>query len=247
MSFTFLQEQGEESSAASFSDIPACVLSRLNLSAAEPSCKGSETDSFLGSRSGMMPTPSMGRRGGGSLMPSAAVSPAKTLAAPIPTGELRPKESKESAAGCGESLPESFVKLDPDSCSWKIPQLSLFGGLVEYSETWPQWGFMHDGECWALPTPAWITNENGSGFLPTPGKNDGRGYYVATKRSAEARITGDHQLHWIHAALLCGDLSKGWANPRFSELLMGWPTGWTDLRPLETDKFHAWLRSHGKP
>ena len=33
MSYTFLLEQGEESSAESFSAIPASVLSRLNLSA----------------------------------------------------------------------------------------------------------------------------------------------------------------------------------------------------------------------
>jgi hypothetical protein len=35
-------------------------------------------------------------------------------------------------------------------------------------------------------------------------------------------------------------------NPPWVEWLMGWPLGWTDLKPLETDKFQQWLNSHGK-
>jgi hypothetical protein len=34
-------------------------------------------------------------------------------------------------------------------------------------------------------------------------------------------------------------------NPDWVEWLMGWPIGWTDLKPLETDKFQQWLKSHG--
>lgn len=34
-------------------------------------------------------------------------------------------------------------------------------------------------------------------------------------------------------------------NPPWIEWLMGWPIGWTDLRPLATDKFQQWLHSHG--
>jgi len=26
---------------------------------------------------------------------------------------------------------------------------------------------------------------------------------------------------------------------------MGWPVGWTDCEPLETDKYRQWLRLHG--
>lgn len=37
----------------------------------------------------------------------------------------------------------------------------------------------------------------------------------------------------------------GQLNPTWVEWLMGWPIGWTELKPLETDKFLAWLRSHG--
>lgn len=34
-------------------------------------------------------------------------------------------------------------------------------------------------------------------------------------------------------------------NPRFCEMLMGWPDGWTDSRPLGMDRFRRWLRLHG--
>jgi hypothetical protein len=33
-------------------------------------------------------------------------------------------------------------------------------------------------------------------------------------------------------------------NPPWVEWLMGWPVGWTDLKPLETDKFQEWQRQH---
>ena len=31
----------------------------------------------------------------------------------------------------------------------------------------------------------------------------------------------------------------GALNPTWVEWLMGWPLGWTDLKPLATDKFHS--------
>ena len=37
----------------------------------------------------------------------------------------------------------------------------------------------------------------------------------------------------------------GQLNPEWVEWLMGWPLGWTDLKPLATDKFQRWLDSHG--
>ena len=38
----------------------------------------------------------------------------------------------------------------------------------------------------------------------------------------------------------------GSVNPTFSEWLMGWPLGWTDLKPLEMDKSHSALQPHGE-
>ena len=38
----------------------------------------------------------------------------------------------------------------------------------------------------------------------------------------------------------------GQLNPTWVEWLMGWPLGWTDLRPLEMDRFRQWLEQHGR-
>ena len=38
----------------------------------------------------------------------------------------------------------------------------------------------------------------------------------------------------------------GQLNPNWVEWLMGWPIGWTDLKPLETDKCQLWQESHGR-
>lgn len=41
-------------------------------------------------------------------------------------------------------------------------------------------------------------------------------------------------------------LHGGLLNPTWVEWLMGWSLGWTDLQPLETDKFRQWFDSHGE-
>jgi hypothetical protein len=38
----------------------------------------------------------------------------------------------------------------------------------------------------------------------------------------------------------------GKLNPTWVEWLMGWPLGWTDLKPLETDKYHCVQQKHGE-
>jgi len=37
----------------------------------------------------------------------------------------------------------------------------------------------------------------------------------------------------------------GMLNPTWVEWLMGWPLGWTDLKPLATDKYQQWQQQHG--
>ena len=63
MSYTFLQEQGEESSVECFSDIEQFVRLKLNLTAGKSSCNDNETESCRGSQYGMMYKPLMESRG----------------------------------------------------------------------------------------------------------------------------------------------------------------------------------------
>jgi DNA (cytosine-5)-methyltransferase 1 len=39
--------------------------------------------------------------------------------------------------------------------------------------------------------------------------------------------------------------NSGKLNPTWVEWLMGWPLGWTDLKPLEMDKYQQWRQQHG--
>jgi hypothetical protein len=111
---------------------------------------------------------------------------------------------------------------------------------------------MRDGEFWALATPVRLTRETGYGSWPTPLKTDGFAVgwcltSIERKERGETRPSGAHIGSGLRNFRKTGQyLSSGFPNPALTEWLMGWPISWTDLRPLEMDKFRLWLRWHGK-
>lgn len=78
----------------------------------------------------------------------------------------------ESVVECGTTWPGSLAKLDRATSSWRTAQLSLLGGLEEFSQTWPRWGLMRNGECWERQTLAPRTSGSGSGLWQTPVADD---------------------------------------------------------------------------
>ena len=50
----------------------------------------------------------------------------------------------------------------------------------------------------------------------------------------------------VEEARQMGAGNGGQLNPTWTEWLMGWPLGWTDLKPLETDKCPSALPQHGE-
>jgi hypothetical protein len=116
------------------------------------------------SRYGMTYAPLTEAHGEDVLTSFLAGFPARTSASPVAV-----QASTARSPGCGEKWPGSFAKYSPDSSSWRTPQLSLLGGWDEYSETWPRWGSMRNGECWERETPELHIGGTGSGYLlPTP-------------------------------------------------------------------------------
>lgn len=179
-------------------------------------------------------------------MSSAAGSLAK-ISRP-PEEEL---ESRESAPGSGLSLLALLARFDPASRSLKIPQLSLFEASGSSLETWPQWGLMRDGECWALDHLAPHMSGGASGLSgetlrwDTPCSGDAHPRAYARK----GPYLGKGQKHLQAQAferLTELDSPNGKLNPEWVEWLMGWPMGWTALEPLETDRFRQWLEAHGE-
>jgi len=188
------------------------------------------------------------------------------------------QELMENGQECGEKWHASFTKYSPDSSSWKTHQCLLLGDLDEFSETWPQWGLMRDGECWEQrtleqtikgtesglsekwPTPrscsamaatitpesAWNEKRNpnletvvGRRTWPTPT------CHMSNEKGSPSEFK--RQSPGLGTVVLIGkDRAGGILNPMWVEWLMGWPLGWTDLKPLEMDKSHCALQQHGE-
>jgi len=233
MSYIFLLEQGEESSAECFSDIALCAQWKSNHTAEKSCCKDSETESCHGSQSGTTCAPSTASRGEESSMSCAVASHVRTSAQPG-----KGLESLAPDLACGRRWRASWTKYDQDTSSWKTRQCSFLEGLDEFSETWPKWGMMHDGECWELPTPGLNTEENESGFLPTPLASDGDGGGICRSKNGREYNLRDW---WANQGL--GKRRQD-RNPEFWEWVMGWPIGWSGLEPLATDRCQSWLHSH---
>jgi len=229
MSYTYLQEQGEEYSAECFSDIPQSVLLNLNLIAEKSYSKGSETESCQSSQSGMMSAPSKASRGEERSMSSAEDSLARTY-------QQQEKElgSQENEADFGQKCPESLAKYDLTTSSWRTHQCLLFEDLTECLEIFSRWGMMQNGELYPLQIATLHMKEKefGSEVFYTPTARDWKG--MSGK--------GFRERHGEKKSL--ADFLGGVPNPEFNEWLMGWPIGWTDLNPLATDKFRLWLQAH---
>ena len=217
-----------------------------------------------------------------------------------PQGEVQ--ELTESDQECGEKWRGSFVKFDPATHSWRTHQCSLVEDLELFSETWPQWGLMRDGECWEQQTLEQTIRGTESGLSPngvdsfhtpnTTGLDGGSNSRKALKKRQENWPTPDancgmrgtqenwtpkrksgHQAQYsinqavrdrfptptAHNAKECASPSEynrneptlathagGKLNPMWVEWLMGWPLGWTDLKPLEMGKSHSVPQPHSE-
>lgn len=230
MSYTFLQGQGEESSVDSFSDIPPSVLSRLNLTADGCYSNDSETTSYQGSPYGTTSGPSMGIRGEDLLTSYAGGSIVKISAPPGPVDKVSQVPSPPFGLKCSES----FLKSTRKKCSSKTVVTSGLKDLDLFSKDLPKQGMMLRGVCYPLLTVVPITNVSGCGYtgekLPTPTAHNAKeGAYPAEgKRNTPT-------LAWFLG---------GKIHPEYTEWMMGWPIGWTDLKPLEMGKFQLWLEQH---
>ena len=242
MSYTFLQEQGEESSADTFSDIPQYVLSRLNLTAERFFCNGNETESSQSSQSGMMSAHLTESLGGEKSMSFAEDSLVQTSPMPIKANQ-ECRESMEIEEGYGLKCLELFAKFNQESCSWKMCQIFLNLGLEMSWETWPQAGIMQDGVCWVAKIAEECINEIDYGFsLFTPTATDYKRNNLSMpmwdrrKKTRKSAGTFTEQLAWMGF--------KGILNPTFVEKMMRFPISWTDLKPLGTHKILLWRRQH---
>lgn len=232
MSYTFLQGQEEAFSEGFCWDTDPYVPWKLSHTAGEYYCSGKEKGFSRGSQSGMMCKPLMEGHGGESRISCAGDSPAKI--SPPPEDQTE-RASTESEADCGQKWRGSFARWSRHSYLWKILQPSLLGVSEKFCGIWPKWGLMQDGECFLLPILAHDMSVKESGLwgrIGTPIKTQ----RSRSEKFSKGRVKNPYEL-----------CPPGWLpNPRWVERLMGWPDGWTDLKPLEMGKFRRWLHTHGE-
>lgn len=198
------------------------------------SCSDKMKGTFHRSPFGMMFAPSTESRGAELLTWFLAGFHARTSARPT----ARAKGLTANDQDSGAKWPGSLAKYDRVSRSWRTRQCSLFGGLAEFSETWPRWGLMLDGEFWEQPTLAPPISENESGLWPTPTA------VTATGGAALCKWGGSGARAKLRKMVSVMELN-GPLNPEWVSWLMGWPKGWSSSMRLETAKFREWLHSHG--
>lgn len=201
MSWLFSRVLAEEYSRATCSAGESCA--QLNvMPTAQPFWRNDKPmDCSRFSRFGLTCRVLTDTRGAALLTWFLAGFPARTSASP----DLE-SASRENAAACGFRWPESFAKYDLASRTWKTRQLSLLADSTAYSETWPRWGSMRNGECLELPMSALPIFERGSGLLPTPCVVDsGSLFNRSTSENSAVRPTlGAMARHGLWPTPTCG-------------------------------------------
>ena len=269
MSWLFSQELVAEYLAENFSDGEQFVPLSGNHTQQAYCAPDKMTDFSRLSRFGMTFKPLTESRGNDLLMLYLVDFHAKTL-----VQQEKEPELMESVQECGGKWQGSFTKYDQDMRLWKTHQCSLLGDLDEFSEIWPQWGLMRDGECWEQQTLEQTIRGIGSGFSPngvdsfhtpnTTGLDGGSNSRKAlrkkmekfpTPQASDNRDRGNMSNPSIQRRAAIGKQimlsqsvhpTSGKLNPTWVEWLMGWPLEWTDLNPLEMDRFHCVQQQHGE-
>lgn len=154
---------------------------------------------------------------------SVVASHAKTLAK-----REEAQASQEVDQDYGLSSYALFANYDLGLHLWKMSQLCLLAEWEQSLEDWPKSGMTRNGKAYLLPHLARRTTERGSSLWPTPATVDHK--QVSSNPDywrRRQRTPGDKRQVPLAVVLVIG--GNGEYDPAFSEWLMGFPIGWTDL------------------
>ena len=225
------QEQEAASLEENFLDGEQSVLSNGNNTQLAYCAPDKMTDFSRLSRFGMTYKPLTETRGEELLTLYLAAFHAKT-------SQLQEMEMglMENDQECGEKWHGLLARFDQDSHLWRTVQCSLLEDLNESLQTLPRWGMTVGGALYLLPTLVQNIDENESGLslIPTPTSSTGGPNHNSPTTISGKRFTMNLAGYAQSTSQVTGQL-----NPTWVEWLMGWPLGWTDLKPLEMDKSHS--------
>ena len=153
-----------------------------------------------------------------------------------------------------------LARFDHQSSSWKTSQLSLNMQEKLSLEIWPKWGIILHGALFEHQMPRHLIEGRGSfqsRSIPTPTTMDCQ--FLSSKRTVmieslkKGKFRGVGLKDYVQmyptptatanqtspSMLKKGgafeNLTIGKLNPEWVEWLMGWPIGWTDCEPVETE------------
>lgn len=178
-------------------------------------------------------------------------------------------ESLEIKAGCGLNTCESLMKCNQNSFGGRIRRNSKPKDLTKLFQRYPPVGMFVNGQLLELTISGYLTQENGFGFsLPTPTTRDWKDTPGMTMNRKDGKSRADRLPMLLFLCVRSAGIKwKQTTNtdaqtvsvkglnvsiegreycPDLPEWLMGWPIGWTDLKPLAMDKFQSWLQQHGE-
>lgn len=171
---------------------------------------------------------------------------AKTYQAPDPA-----LVSKDRAQVSGKTWLESSVRYCRVTSTWKTHQCLWAEDLHWSSVSLPRWGMTQNGVLYqqliserpingiASGSSQKKTKGKASHLWPTPVASMANGSSLnALTRKSGADRSNDRLDHAVMA------LHGGHLNPVWVEWLMGWPSGWSDLKPLEMARFREWQQQY---
>jgi len=236
MSWLYLPGLVEDCWQADYLAGEPSALSRSTTSASGPCSSDSGMDALSGSRSGTTCEPSTDELGVERWMSLLAQTHANETAELIgPVARLKALEAT-LCESLPKSGPASFIGKTLPKCVRM--RLGVATGSLPPLRLWvmPQRLFRSGRVVWALTTSA-----GGCSCLPswpTPTANGWRsGKHSLDLRERTRGGRPFHEEWWWRTGCQ--------VTPEEVEELMGWPIGWTDLKPLEMDKFRQWWSAHG--
>jgi hypothetical protein len=134
-----------------------------------------------------------------------------------------------------KTRPMIFGRKCAESWQMSLPGTSLPKTSAELQSTKPQTTlsrWVTKPKQFPLARQTWVQTTYGKdiGYLHTP--------------TTKANYCADSMQKW--ASCRAWKQVFGRATPEIHEYLMGWPTGWSDIKPLETGKLQQWRQQHGE-
>ena len=147
-------------------------------------------------------------------------------------GKGMAKKMKEIS---GQKQSGSYGKWDVNGRSWKTSRGFLPLTIsVKSSETWQKRGTMRNGLLYPPPQSEPLIDEDVSGFSPE----------YPTAAASDVRKCLSSYVSLRNPEYIPELLDGGNLNPEWIEWLMGWPSGWSESKPLAMDKFQRWRQKH---